>query len=315
MKSHILAVIIPAFNEKDSIVSVIGSLPHKIKGVTKIYVIVIDDGSDDGTSKLLPKGTLVVRHIKNRGLGRTFDEGLKYALRLKADIIVNLDADGQFDSQQIKKIISPIINGQADVVIGSRFISKNNYKTSFVKRHGNRLLALLVSITTGQRFFDVTCGFRAYSKEAALNLNIYDKFSYTLESLIDLALKGFEIKEMAVDVTERKHGDSKVVSSVLFYAIKSIAILIRNLRDHRPFHFFVLPGIITLTISLAGFIFLLVRFIRLSVLSPYRSILTISISLLAASLFLFGLGLLFDYLNKIKKNEEDILYYLKKNEK
>ena len=315
MKSHVLAVIIPAFNEKGSIVSVISSLPRNIEGVIKTHVVVMDDGSNDGTSRILPKGVIVVRHIKNRGLGRTFDEGLRYALRLKADIIVNLDADGQFNSKQIKRIISPIINNEADVVIGSRFISKNSYKTSFVKKHGNKLLALLVSITTSQKFFDVTCGFRAYSKEAALNLNIYDKFSYTLESLIDLAHKDFKIEEVAVDVTERKHGDSKIVSSVLFYAIKSIAILIRNLRDHKPFHFFVLPGIVALVISLAGFDFLLIRFIRLSIMSPYRSILTLSISLLAASLFLFGLGLLFDYLNKIKKNEEDILYYLKKNEK
>lgn len=315
MKSQILVVVIPAYNEKKSIIGVINSIPPIIEGIRKKFIIVIDDGSSDGTSSFLPRDIHLIRHIKNKGLGRSFDEGLKLALRLGGDVIVNIDADGQFDSLQIKKLIAPIISGRADVSLGSRFIRRNNYKTSFIKKNGNKLLAVLVSLAAGQKFYDVTCGFRAYSKEAALNLNIYDKFSYTLESLIDLAHKDFKIQEIGVDVKKRKFGNSKITGSILFYTVKSIVILIRNLRDQKPFHFFVLPGIITFTLSFAGFIFLLIRFVKLNILSPYRSVLTLSISFFAVSIFLFSLGLIFDYLNKIKKNEEDILYYLKQNEK
>jgi len=308
-------VIIPAYNERKSVADVINAVPSKISGIREKFIVVIDDGSTDNTRTILPKSIYLIKHIKNRGLGRSFDEGLKLALELNADIIVNIDADGQFNPRQIEKLIKPILDGQADIVLGSRFIKISSYKTNFIKKYGNKLLARLVSISTGQRLYDVTCGFRAYSKEAALNLNIYDKFSYTLESLIDLSHKDFKIQEVAVEIKERRYGKSKITESIIHYIVKSIAILIRNLRDQRPFYFFVLPGIITLILSLAGFIFLLIRFIKFNVVSPYRAVLTFSISFFAISIFLFSFGLLFDHLNKIKKNEEDVLYYLKRNGK
>lgn len=314
MKSH-LVVLIPAFNERQSISGVVKAVPKKIKGVGKISTVVIDDGSNDDTAKHVPREATVIRHLKNRGLGRSFNNGLRTAIKMKADIIVNIDGDGQFDAKQITKLVKPIIKNQAEVVIGSRFIKNHNYKTSFTKRYGNKSLALVVSIISGQRFYDVTCGFRAYSREAALNLNIFDKFSYTLESLVDLAYKNFKIKEIAVDVKMRRFGKSKIVSSVFYYTIKSFSILLRNTRDQKPFHFFVLPGLISLALSLSGFIFMLFRFIKYGVVSPYRSLLQVSITFLAVALFLYGLGLIFDYFNRMKKSQGDILYYLKKYDK
>jgi len=312
--SHVF-VVIPAYNERPTILSVINSVPKKISGVKKISIVVVDDGSTDNTYQALSKNIYLVRHRSNRGLGRTFDRGLKYSIKHGADIVVNIDGDGQFKGSEMIKLIAPILSGRADVAIGSRLKGEKKYHAALVKKLGNMWLARLVSTVTGRRFYDVTCGFRAYSREAAMHLNIYDKFSYTLESLVDLAHKDLKIVEIPVTVKMRKFGKSKISSSVFFYTIKSIAILIRDFRDYRPFHFFVLPGFFFFLLSCAGFIILLVRFIKYQVLSPYRSLLSVSFAFLAASLFLFGLGMIFDFLNKIKKNQDDILYRLKENEK
>jgi len=306
-----LVITIPIYNESKTIGSVIKYIPKKVPHC-KTSIVVIDDGSSDKAETAIPKNAIILRHKKNKGLGRAFDAGIKKALLLGADIIVNIDGDGQFNTKQIHNLISPIISEQADVVIGSRFISNTINQTTFIKKYGNKCLAKITSIITGQRFYDVTCGFRAYSREAALNLNIYDKFSYTLESIIDLFFKGFKIIEIPIDVRARSFGESKISGSISFYAIKSIVILIRNMRDNKPFHFFVLPGFISFILAIIGFAFLLVRFLRYNIISPYRSVLALSILLFAASIFLFGFGMLFDHLNKIKKNQDDILYYLKK---
>lgn len=312
-----LAVIIPAYNEQDSIATVISDTLKQLQGVKQKSIIVIDDGSTDNTFAEIPdrKNIYKSKHIKNKGLGKSFDEGIKTALALKANIIVNIDGDGQFDPKQIKKIIAPIVKGEAEIVLGSRFIKKNIYKTSFSKRIGNKFLAKIISIITGQKIYDATCGFRAYCREAALSMNIYDRFSYTLESLVDLSSKKFKIIEIPVNVKERKFGKSKIASNLFYYGIKSTAILTRSLRDNKPFHFFVVPALFGLTFSVTGFIFLLVRFLRYHVLSPYRSVLSLSIVFLSISIFIMGLGMLFDLLNKIKKNQEDVLYYLKNNDK
>jgi glycosyltransferase involved in cell wall biosynthesis len=308
-----LAITIPAYNERKSIKAVIVDILRKIKQMDKKSIVVIDDGSTDNTAREIPdkKDIYLVRHLRNKGLGRSFDEGIRKSLELGADIIVNIDGDGQFDPEQINKLVHPIIKGKAELVLGSRFIKKNSYRTSFSKRVGNKFLATLVSAVIGQRIFDVTCGFRAYSREAALNLNIYDRFSYTLESLIELSHKGFKIAEIPVDVKTRQFGKSKIASNLFYYGTKSTAILTRSLRDNKPFHFFVAPALLALALSLSGFIFLLIRFVKYQALSPYRSVLSLSIVFFVVSIFIFGLGMLFDQLNKIKKNQEDILYYLK----
>lgn len=310
-----LVVIIPAYNEKDSILKVVSDISKQRIDKCKKSLIVIDDGSTDGTSRQIPKknNVHIIKHLKNRGLGKSFDEGVKKALELGADIVVNIDGDGQFDPQQIVKLINPIVEGATDIALGSRFIKKNSYQTTLTKRWGNKFLAMVVSLITGRKIYDATCGFRAYSREAALNLNIYDKFSYTLESLVDLSHKNFKIIEIPVDVKSRKFGKSKIANSIFYYGIKSIAILIRSLRENKPFHFFIVPALLILALSATGFIFLLIRFISYNTLSPYRSVITLSIVFLGVATFIMGIGMIFDQLNKIKKNQEDILYYIKKN--
>jgi len=308
-----LVVIIPAYNEEKTVSLVIKSIPQKIKGIKSVRPLVINDGSTDQTAILAKRaGAEVLNHLTNRGLGISFKDGIERALKLGADIIVNLDGDNQFDSKEISKLIAPIRVGRAEVVIGSRFINKKTYKMPLTKRMGNKFLARLISILTRQKFSDVACGFRAYSREAALHINVSDPFSYTLETLIDLKSKGFKIIEMPATVKERESGKSKIADSLLFYGLKSILIVSRQIRDKKPIHFFWGLGAIFLIIGLASFVFLLVRYIMFSVVSPYQTILSLGIFFTVLAILFFVFGLIADLFTQVRKNQEEIIYRLKK---
>jgi glycosyltransferase involved in cell wall biosynthesis len=308
-----LVVIIPAFNEEKTIANVINSIPKRIAGIKKIEVLVVDDGSTDKTADLARRsGAKVLKHLTNRGLGKSFSDAINAALVLGADIIVNLDADGQFKPDEIPKIIKPIQKNQAEVVIGTRFKNKKTYKMPLMKRIGNLFFARLITALTRQKFSDVTCGFRAYAREAALHINISDPFSYTLETLIDLKSKGFKILEIPINATKRKWGKSKIAKSLIFYGLKSILIVARQIRDKKTIQFFGGLGIIFLVMGAASFIFILVRYIMFSMVSPYRAVLSLGIFFIALAVLFFSFGLITDLFTQIRKNQEEIIYRLKK---
>jgi len=308
-----LVVIIPAFNEEKTIASVINSVPKKIAGIKKIEVLVVDDGSTDKTADLAKlSGAKILKHLTNQGLGKSFLDGINAALALGADILVNIDADNQFKAYEIPKIIKPIQKNQAEVVIGSRFANKKTYRMPFMKRIGNWFFALSISALIQQKFSDVTCGFRAYTREAALHINVSDSFSYTLETLIDLKLKGFKILEIPISATQREWGESKVAKSLIFYGLKSVLIVARQIRDKKSIQIFGGLGIISLLIGIASFVFALVRYIMFSTISPYQTVLNLGIFFTALAILFFGFGLIIDLFVQIRKNQEEIIYRLKK---
>lgn len=309
-----LSITIPAYNEEDNIGDVIRDIPEKINGIDQIEVIVIDDGSiDKTTEKAREAGAeVVVSHHVNRGVGVAFSTGIDEALRRGADIIVNIDADGQFNPADITVLIEPILKSEADFVTASRFLDEDlKPDMPFIKKIGNQIFTGLVNQLTGEKFTDTQCGFRAFSRKAALKLNLFGKFTYTQEVFLDLINKNIKIKEIAVRVKYKKDRVSRVVKNPFYYGINVLIIITRTIRDFRPLTFF---GSLGLLIFLSGFIsgsWLFIRWVLTSTVSPYRSLVDLSSSLLVIGFLLIILALIADMVGRQRRIQEELLYYQK----
>jgi len=243
-----LVVLIPAYNEEDNIEKAVLSITRKIMGIDKVEILVVNDGSSDKTIDMAMNGGAdrVVSHKRNSGVGAAFMTGVRNAIQMNADIVVAVDADSQFDSGQIPELIIPILNQQADVVIGSRFQNKKPANIPRIKYVGNKIFSKLVSWVVGQKFTDTQTGFRAYSKEALLNISVINDFTYTQEALIDLKFKRMRIVEVPVSVSYDDKRKSRVVKSIFGYSSRALSIIFRTLIFHRPvFSFGVLGAILS----------------------------------------------------------------------
>jgi len=309
-----IVVMIPAYNEEKTIGLVIRGVK---KAVPNAEVLVIDDGSTDNTSREAGKAKAdrIERHEENKGLGIAFKTGIESALEMKADIIVNIDADLQFNPEDIPKLVEPILKGKADVVTCSRFLDKRiEPKMPFVKRFGNSVFTWLISFLTKKKFTDTQCGFRAYSRESALRMNLFGKFTYTQEVLLDLAEKGFRIEEVACKVKGEREGKSRVVQNWHSYGIKASMIIIRAIRDYKPLRFF---GGIGLTFMVVGFLSALALWVRLLLLhriNPYMWVAYADAVLLIIGFLLIMLALVADMLGRQRKIQEEIIYRIKKQQ-
>ena len=214
-----LVVFVPALNEEKSISDVILSIPRKIQGIDKVEVLVIDDGSKDKTVEVaLNAGAdKIVSHPTNMGIGAAFMTGIRNCMSMGADIAVIIDADRQFDSKDIPKLVVPILNNQLDVVLGSRWLE---HKVSGIPGRnliGNKICTKLISIVTGQKFTDTQSGFVAYSKNAFSNISVVNDFTFVHEAILDLKFKGFRMGEIGVPVKYFDERKSRVVKNVFNY--------------------------------------------------------------------------------------------------
>ena len=308
-----LIIIIPALNEATTIGKVIDDIPKKIQGISEILPLVIDDGSSDGTAKIAADhGALVISHTKNMGLGIAFKSGVTYAINHSVDIMVNIDADGQFYPQDIPALIAPIIKGEAECTTASRFINPELYPDmSIVKFYGNKAMSLLISFLTGQKFYDVSCGMRAYNRHALLNFNLTGNFTYTQEAILNLAYKGIIIKEVPIKVIgKRQNGDSKIASNLFRYAIRTSIIIFRAFRDYKPLYFFGIIAILFLLLSFSLGLFLLIHFLQVGTIFPHKWAGATAIITGIISFACLMIGLLADMLDRIRMNQEKILYLL-----
>lgn len=306
-----LVVMIPAYNEEKTVGSVIREIPDKIQGVEFVQSLVIDDGSTDKTARVAEQAGAdkILTHKANIGLGASFRDGVNYALGMGADIIVNIDADGQFNSKDISRLIEPILKGEVDFVTASRFLDKEvEFRMPWIKKIGNRVFTRIVSHLANRQFTDTQCGFRAYSREAALRLNIFSDFTYTQEVFLDLINKGLSVKEIPVRIRERQ-GKSKVVKRWYIYGFNVLIIIIRTYRDYKPLTFFGSIGLATLLPGIVAGLFMLIRWFITGRTSPYTSLLYIIVIMLVLGILFIVLALIADMIGRQRKIEEEILYW------
>jgi glycosyltransferase involved in cell wall biosynthesis len=306
-----LLVILPALNEAKTVASVITGIPKQIPGVREIEVLVIDDGSTDATTQEAQRvGARVIRHNSTMGVGIAFASGIRYAVDAVADLIVTIDADGQFDPADIPTLIRPVIERRADFATASRFADPSLVpEMPALKRWGNRMMARLVSRLTGQTFFDVSCGMRCYSRRAALVLNPMGKFTYTQEVFLNLAFKQLSIVEVPLAVRgEREHGESRVANNLWRYALNTSGIIFRSYRDYKPMLFFgaIAALAFLLATGLGGF--LLIHYLATGSFSPHKWAGFGSASVAIFGLLLLFMGVLGDMLNRHRVYLEELLY-------
>lgn len=310
-----LIINIPAYNEASVIGETIKNMPRSYRGIDEVKIQVVDDGSSDETSEVARAAgaDYVLRHTINRRLGVMFATASENALREGADIMVNIDADGQFDSSEIQKLIDPVLNHQADMVVGDRFSESSAKNIPWIKDFFNRLGASLVGSFLNVDTADLTCGFRAHSRETLLRLNNPTGFTYTQETIIDAIGKNLRVMWVPVTVTYFADRKSKIVKSVWSFVNNSARIILKAVRDVRPMKFFGVPGLILIAIALLGFVAFLTQYFSSGLkVTPYLNYL-----LTSSILFIIGIQLLIfafiaDMIKSSRKLTEDVLYLMKK---
>jgi len=253
-----LIVQIPCYNEEETLPATLADIPREVPGFGEVEILVIDDGSTDRTAEVAREHGVhhVVRHVGNKGLAAAFRAGLDASLRLGADIIVNTDGDNQYFGGDIPRLVEPILRGTADMVIGCRDIDSVP-DFSRAKKLLQKLGSWVVRRISGTRVADTTSGFRAYSREAALRINVVSRFSYTLETIIQAGKTGIAISCVPVR-TNRKLRDSRLFKSNWSYIKRSVLTILRIYAMYRPLKVFArLGGVIFLAGALIGVRFLI----------------------------------------------------------
>jgi len=305
-----LIIQIPCLNEASTLSDTFKDIPRQIEGISTIETLVIDDGSKDRTKEVAAE--IGVNHIisftNRKGLAKAFITGIDASLKLGADIIVNLDADGQYDPKEIPKLIEPIVNKKADMVIGARDID-NLKNFSFIKKRLQRIGSWVVRKMSGTNIPDVTSGFRAFSKQAALSINVISNFTYTIETLIqagneNIALTHVDIKARPV---RRK---SRLFKTIGEYITKSVSTITRIYTMYKPLKVF---SLISGCIAVIGLLILL-RFLKFHLEGTgtrHIQYLIVSAITMLLAFQVFMIGLIADLISANRKLIENTLKRVK----
>jgi len=307
-----LMIQIPCLNEEKMLPETLRDLPKQIDGITKIERIVIDDGSTDRTSEVAKEQGVehIIKFPRRQGLASAFAAGIDLALEKGADILVNTDADNQYKGEDIVKLVRPILEGRADIVIGNRDID-NIAHFSFVKKKLQRLGSWVVRQVSGTTIPDTTTGFRAYSKKALMDINIVSKFSYTLETIIEAGKRDLAIANVFIRVNKPSR-KSRLYKTMFQYLIKSTSTILRIYTMYEALKVFMIIG----SIVFAGGILLCVRYLYFKVLhlNPAGHVQSL---ILAAILLVVGFqvmvfSLIADLISSNRKLIENALIKIKK---
>lgn len=306
-----LIIQIPCYNEEKTLPHTIRDLPKEIPGIDEIEYLIIDDGSTDRTVEVARELGVhhIVRQPKNKGLAIGFMTGIDACLRLGADIIVNTDGDNQYKGQDIPKLVQPILEGRAEVVIGDRQTDTIEH-FSPLKKKLQKFGSWVVRHASGSDVIDTTSGFRAYSRDAAMRLNVVSEYSYTLETIIEAGRRKAAIENVKIGTNEKLR-ESRLFKSMWGYIKKSGATIIRVYSMYRPLQVFLSLGCIAF---LAGFL-IGIRFLYFYFSgqgSGHIQSLILSSILITTGFQLGVFGLLADAIAANRKINNELLYRLKK---
>lgn len=303
---------IPCLNEEQTLPLVLGSIPRSIPGVDKVEILIIDDGSTDNTIKVARKHGVkhIIRHARNRGLGRSFRQGYERALELGADIVVNTDGDNQYPQERIPDLVAPIIRGEADIVIADRQTHKIEHFTP-LKKVLQRIGSRVVNVAAGTDLPDAASGFRAYSREALLELNPITSFSYCMETIIQAGNKRLAITSIPVD-TNRKTRESRLFKSTWEHVWKSAGAITRAYIMYKPHVVF---GTAAIILSLVG-AWPFARFLYLTATDTggrgHLQSLILGMLLLMAALLCVALNVIADLVRTNRTLQEQALEHVKR---
>lgn len=313
-----LIVQIPAYDESDTIADVIADIPRSIPGIDRVEVLIVDDGcTDDTVSLALAHGAdHVVRHVGNKGLARAYQTGIDAALRLGADIIVNTDGDHQYPGSEIPRLIQPILEGQAEIVIGNRQTHTIEEFSAF-KKLLQHIGSSVVRWASGTDVPDTVSGFRALSREAALRTFVTSDFSYTVENLIQAGKKRLTLATIPIK-TNPSRRKSKLARSNWHFVKRQAAIIARTYATYEPlktFSYIAAPFLLlgSLLLARAFYVFLARNLIRGFEASNDQALVGGGVLFIVGFVILL-VGLLADRIGGVRRVVEEVLYRLRKQE-
>ncbi|HEX8753420.1 MAG TPA: glycosyltransferase family 2 protein [Solirubrobacterales bacterium] len=291
-----LIIQIPCLNEEATLPATIADLPRQIEGIDQVELLVIDDGSTDRTVEVARECGVehIVRLTNNRGLAAGFQAGLDACLKLGADLIVNTDADNQYSGADVPKLVAPILAGEADMVVGDRRVADIEH-FSGAKKALQHLGSWVVRKASGTEVADATSGFRAYNREAALQLLVVDNFTYTLESLIQAGKMLVAVDQVQIGTNPRTR-DSRLFSSTGAYVRRNGAAIFRIYARYEPLRTFVTAAIVVGLLALAAWLPFLIDWIFNGDSTGHIQSLILGAVLFMAAVQLFALGVIGDLL-------------------
>ena len=306
-----LIIQIPCYNEEKTLPLTLANLPREIEGIDEIEVLVIDDGSTDRTVEVAKKCGVqhIVKFPHNMGLAKAFKTGIDKALEFGADIIVNTDGDNQYSGNDIPKLIKPILDGKAEIVIGARQIDTIDH-FSPIKKRLQKIGSSVVRRFSGTDIPDTTSGFRAFSREAALRLNVVSTFSYTLETIIEAGKRNIAITHVPIQTNEKTR-ESRLASSISSYIMNSAITILRIYTLYEPLRVFFFIGA---TLFGLGAL-LLLRYVYFLIIwkgGEHIPSLVISAILVILGFQVIIIGLISDIMAANRRLLEDILYSIRK---